>query len=137
MQTVSANNKNFWSILNWNIRGVNADYKSPVFRNKLEESGASIVCLQETKRASFDNSSIRKFAPRRFDHFICVPSDGASGGLLVLWNSKLFSGSIRLQESFGVVVDFVSTSDSFSWTLVNVYGPCTEPRADQSLLVGL
>jgi exonuclease III len=121
MQSCPANNKKFWSVFNWNIRGVNAEYKSPVLRNKLEESGASIVCLQETKRSYFENSTVRKFAPRRFDHFVCVPSVGASGGLLVLWNSKLFMGSIRLHESFGVAINFTSTSDSFSWTLVNVY----------------
>jgi hypothetical protein len=131
MQSCPASNNITWNVFNWNIRGVNAETKYPVLRNKLEESGASIACLQETKKSSFDNSAIRKFAPRRFDHFVCVPSIGASGGLLVLWNSKFFVGTIRLQEYFGVAIDFVSTADGFAWTLVNVYGPCEDPRRSE------
>jgi hypothetical protein len=33
LQPCSSNNKNFWSVFNWNIRGVNAKYKSPVLHN--------------------------------------------------------------------------------------------------------
>lgn len=46
----------------------------------------------------------------------------------MLWNSKIFTGQIHLQESFGITIDFTSTTSPFSWTLVNVYGPCEEPR---------
>lgn len=54
--------------------------KWDAIRNKIEESACSIVCLQETKRETFDMVSIRKFAPRRLDSFDFVPSVGASGG---------------------------------------------------------
>jgi len=54
---------------NWNIRGLNASDKHDVVRNKIEESGCSIICLQETKIQSFDLPLIRKFAPKRFDKF--------------------------------------------------------------------
>ena len=81
--------------------------------------------------SSFDNSTIRKFAPRRFDHFVCIPSNGASGGLVIIWNSAVFSGTIVAQESFAVVINFVSTMSNDSWNLVNVYGPCTEPRRSE------
>lgn len=37
---------------------------------------------------------IRKFAPCRFDCFDFIPSIGASGGILVLWNSAMFSDTI-------------------------------------------
>jgi exonuclease III len=113
-----------WFILSWNIRGINRTEKWPLIRNKIEESNASIICFQETKRGDFDLSFIRKFAPRRFDNFAFVPSDGASGGLLVLWASNLFSGQVILQESFGLVIEFISHSNAEKFTLVNIYGPC-------------
>ena len=111
-----------WNILCWNIRGLNGDDKWTPLREKIEESNAAIICLQETKMSSFDNSTIRKFAPRRFDHFVCIPSNGASGGLVIIWNSAVFSGTIVAQESFAVVINFVSTMSNDSWNLVNVYG---------------
>jgi hypothetical protein len=88
---------------------------------------------------SFLNSDIRKFAPKSFDQFIWGPSSGASGGLLVLWNSSVFAGTLVFQESFAIVVRFTSTMYSDSWTLVNVYGPCSEPRRSEiiNLLLSL
>jgi hypothetical protein len=38
-------------------------------------------------------SYIRKFAPRRFDCIDFIPSLGASGGILVLWNSAAWHSS--------------------------------------------
>jgi exonuclease III len=83
-----------WHILDWNVIEINRPEKWPHIRNKLEKSNASIVCLQETKRINFDASFIKKFAPRRFNKFAYVPSDGASERLLVLWVSNVFSGML-------------------------------------------
>jgi exonuclease III len=113
-----------WHVLCWNIRGINSSDKWPHIRNKIEESSASIVCLQETKRGDFDASFIKKFAPKRFDKFGYVPSDGASGGLLVLWISNVFEGHVMLEESFGIAISFTSVISSENFMLVNVYGPC-------------
>ena len=119
------NRDRVWNILCWNIRGLNDPSKWPALRNKLEESNASIVCLQETKKAEFDASFIKKFAPRKFDKFAYVPADGASGGLLILWVGNLFSGQIMLEESFGLAVEFTSLISAEIFIVVNVYGPCT------------
>jgi hypothetical protein len=113
-----------WHVLSWNIRGINSAEKWPHIRKKLEESNASIVCLQETKKMVFDASFIKKFAPRRFDKFAYIPSDGASGGLLVIWVSNMFSGSVILEESFGIAISFTSVISLDIFVLVNVYGPC-------------
>jgi exonuclease III len=78
-----------WKVLDWNVRGLNDMDKRLLVYNKIEESQCAIICLQETKRQDFDHSFIRSFCPKRFDHFVFSPSDGASGGLIVLWNSSV------------------------------------------------
>ena len=83
-----------WQILCWNIRGINATGKWDAVRDKIEESVCSIFCLQETKKEHFDHAFIRKLAPKRFDSFDFVPSMGASGGILVGWNSSIFRGHV-------------------------------------------
>lgn len=40
----------------------------------------------------FDLPYIRSFCPRRFDKFVYVPSHGASGGLVTIWNSSALDG---------------------------------------------
>lgn len=49
------------NFLVWNVRGLNSQQKWDALRDKINESNASVVCLQETKRNSFDRDYIRKF----------------------------------------------------------------------------
>ena len=85
-----------WSILCWNVRGLNSAEKWPLILSKIDESLASIICFQETKRGEIDLTFLKKFVPRRFDQFAYVPSDGASGGLLVTWASNSRSEERRV-----------------------------------------
>lgn len=93
-----------WNILCWNICGINGSEKWDAVRDKIEKSASAVICLQETKKDSFDSSFIRKFAPRHFDRFDYIPSNGASGGILILWNSATFHGIILDKQSFGITV---------------------------------
>ena len=94
------------NILCWNIHGINASKKWDVVRDKIEESASSVICLQEMKKETFDIDIIRKFATRRFDRFDFIPSVGAFGGILVLWNSAVFSGLVVDKRSFDITVNF-------------------------------
>ena len=77
---------------------------------------------------------IRKFAPKRFDKFDYVPSHGASGGILLVWNSAIFSGFTIDKQSFGLTVNFTSLLNSYFWKLTAVYGSCTEPTRSDFVL---
>ena len=68
-----------WKVLCWNMRGINSDQKLLALCNAIDSSGCSVICLQETKRASFDKSFVRTFCPKLYDTFEVVPSQGASG----------------------------------------------------------
>ena len=73
-----------WNILCWNMRGLNSDDKQIALKNKIQETGCSLVCVQETKMEYVDQAFIRRICPKRFDTFEFVPSIGASGGLLTI-----------------------------------------------------
>ena len=79
-----------WNVLCWNVRGLNSAARQRAVREKIDESQCSIICLQETKCPSIDARFIRSWCPRRFDQFAYVPSIGASGGLITIWNSLNF-----------------------------------------------
>lgn len=120
-----------WHILCWNVRGINTIGKWDVVRDKIEESASLVICLQVTKCEMFDTSYKRKFAPRRFDSFDFIPSLGASGGILVLWNSAVFSGTVLDKHRFGMTVQFTSVHNSDVWKLTTVYGHCDEPASSE------
>jgi exonuclease III len=69
-----ATRNRFWFILSWNIHDINDLMQWLLIRNKIEESAANIICLQETKCGTFDLNFIHNFAPTRFDKFLFVPS---------------------------------------------------------------
>src|SRR3954471_24671515 len=123
------NNKS-WNVLCWNIRGVNSDEKHLAVRNAVESSGCSIVCLQETKRESFDLRYINRLCPKKFDKFAFVPSVGNSGGICTIWMSSVFTGSVFLSEMFALGVQFSSAQSDDVWSLVNVYAPCSGPNRE-------
>jgi exonuclease III len=119
-----------WIVLCWNIRGLNDKSKQLALMNAITVSGCSVVCLQETKKCDFDIKFIRKCCPRHFDDFLFIPSTGASGGLIVIWDSSVFTGMIMHCEPFAISVHFTSTQSSQPWTLVNIYGPCAGDLRD-------
>lgn len=114
-----------WNILTWNVRGINSSWKWNPVKNKICQAACDIVCLQETKKDSFDSAFIRKICPASFDSFEILPSVGASGGILIAWKGSLFIGQQTFCNDFAVSVRFTTRADNTSWTLTCVYGPCT------------
>lgn len=120
-----------WKVLCWNMHGLNSEARQLAVKQKIDESGCSIICLQETKCMHIDQRFLRKFCPRRFNNFVYMPSAGASAGLVIIWNSSFFSGKLIEARSYGIIVEFTSQHTSESWTLVSVYGPCQSPARDE------
>jgi exonuclease III len=110
-------------ILVWNVRGINSQGKWDALRDKIGESGASIIYLQETKRSNFDASYLKKLCPRNLSKFEFFPSDGASGGLIIIWNPAMFVGSLLSANAYSVTVKFICSLTGKSFGLTNIYGP--------------
>lgn len=120
------NNKRAWKVLNWNVRGLNSERKWNSIRDKIVESRAEVICLQETKREFFDISYLRNFCPADFDMFEYLPSVGASGGILIAWKGIAFSGQLMFSNCFAISMEFTSRLNNDTWMLTVVYAPCTD-----------
>lgn len=94
-------------------------------RDRIIESRSEIICLQETKREVFDMAFIRNFCPLAFDAFEYLPSIGASGGILVVWKSSAFLGSLAFSNNYAISIEFTSKFSNDSWLLTTIYAPCT------------
>jgi mRNA deadenylase 3'-5' endonuclease subunit Ccr4 len=93
-------------ILSHNIRGINSDIKWNSLRNNIMEINCDIICIQETKKESFDDSYIRHFCNRSFDKFAFRPSIGACGDFLTIWKDSHFDAKVIEQNSFGHTISF-------------------------------
>lgn len=113
-----------WSVLNWNIRGINDDKKWLAIANKISEADCAIVVVQEIKRESFDSAYIRNFCHRKLSKFDYLPSVGAFGGLITIWNEQFFTGRTICKNEFSLSIEFTSKLNGNKWILTNIYGPC-------------
>jgi hypothetical protein len=55
---------------------------------------------------------------------------GASGGIIILWDSAIFTGFVQQIKSFGTMVSMTSVHNGEVWSLVSVYGPCQGIQRD-------
>jgi exonuclease III len=125
MDSTNRRNNRKWQVLCWNIRGINSSNKWSAVKSKINESACDIVCLQETKRASFDQAYVKNFCPPSFDRFEYAPSTGASGGRIIAWKSSKFSAHVVFKSSFAISIECTSVISCDTWILTNVYAPCT------------
>lgn len=51
-----------WNVMCWNVKGMNVDAKILMIRQKVEESGCQVLCLQKTKKHNFTLVDIKTFS---------------------------------------------------------------------------
>jgi exonuclease III len=96
------------TVLCHNIRGINSARKWNGIRNKIQEIGCDIICLQETKRENFGHDYMRNFTPRSFDNFCFVPSVGNSRGTMISWKGSKFQRQVIFENEYAQSVEFLS-----------------------------
>lgn len=123
-------------VLFCNIRGINSQAKWDAIRDKISESACQVVCLQETKRETFDSFYIKKFCPRTLDTFAFFPSSGASSGLLTIWNSSLFDATVTQANSYAITVKLHCRLSNKDFHISNIYSP-SNPSHKQGFVTWL
>jgi exonuclease III len=76
-----------------------------------------MVCLQETKMQYIARSTLVSVLGSEFTEYVFLPSDGASGGILVAWKNHLrYTDASRVDNQF-------HKQEGGTWWLTCVYGP--------------
>jgi exonuclease III len=122
---MNTNKNKDWKVLTWNVRGINSEWKWNTVKNKLTESNCDIACLQEMKKEIIDANFIKRIYPTSLDSFDYLPSVGASGGILVIWKSSLFSATMKFTNNYAITMEFCSRHNRNRWILTSIYAPCT------------
>lgn len=111
------------NIVTWNVRGLGRPAKRFLVKDFLNLHFADVCCLQESKLESIPDATWREIGGPRLDKFVFLPSAGASGGIVIGWNSVILTVSDATKGDFSVSVDFYSKRDNFHWRCTSVYGP--------------
>lgn len=114
------------NIFIWNARGLNMSARRAVVREFLSQERVSVVCLVETKLSDLCIAWANELLGMAFD-YVCLPSMGASGGIVVAWRREDWLVSAHACHAYSVTVTIVGSSSPGSpWTLAAVYGPVLE-----------
>jgi len=112
-------------ILTWNVRGLNNEASKNLVKTSLQKWKADVICLQETKV----NKGVERVAfqlwPSRWMRCGFMVADGSKGGILLMWDSRVWKGSKVEEGNFSITYKFEALQDSFCWTFTGVYAPHT------------
>ena len=81
-----------------------------------------VVMFQETKRKVCDKRFVGSVWSIRNKEWAALPACRASGGILIIWDSKKLSSEEVVIRSFSVSVKFLLDGCGLLWLFV-VYGP--------------
>lgn len=111
-------------ILSWNVRGLGGFAKRPEVRKLIADKNPSIVCLQETKLSVVDDALSLSLWGSASHSYSFRPSVGASGGLLILWDSNIVEvwSSVSFEHVLIIHGRFIDSNEEFY--LLNIYAPC-------------
>ncbi|KAJ9707044.1 hypothetical protein PVL29_002161 [Vitis rotundifolia] len=109
-------------IISWNTRGLGSRNKRRVVKDFLRSENPDIVMIQETKKEKCDRRFVGSVWTVRNKDWAALPACGASGGILIIWDSKKLSSEEVVIGSFSVSVKFAMDGCGPLW-ISAVYGP--------------
>ena len=110
-------------LISWTVRGLNEVDKRIQIRNLLRSWKAEIVCLQETKLEWITRGIVSSIWSCPYVDWLYLGSDGASGGILLMWDSQVVEKVEEAVGHFSVSCKFKNVGDQFEWVFTGVYGP--------------
>ena len=117
-------------ILSWNVRGANDGAKRKVIKSFVKMRRVDVVCLQETKLKEVSKRMIRELGAGRFLEWVAVNADGASGGILIFWDTRVIQLLEKEEDRYTLSCRFKSLEEDFVWVFTGVYGPTVYARRE-------
>lgn len=111
------------NIVNCNIRGAWDATKRAIINEALLRSKPNVVVLQETKKEVITQSFCRELWNKNGIQFCYVPSQGASGGMCIMWCEDEFELLDTLEDQYTLSCMFKSRRDGTEWFVTGVYAP--------------
>jgi len=107
-------------LLSWNVRGLNDSHKRDVIKSFLREWRCDLICLQETKLEVVSLSVIRSLWGNFSAGFDFLKAEGASGGIIVMWDKNIFNLVSSSQWVFSLTCFFQMVDGGFTWACSGV-----------------
>ena len=109
--------------LSWNVRGANDAAKRKVIKAFIKMQRVDVVCQQDTKFKEVYSGLIRNLGVGRFLDWAALRAEGALGGIIIFWDSRVLKLLAKEEGQFTVSCRFKFLVDDCTWVFTSVYGP--------------
>jgi exonuclease III len=104
--------------------GIKRRAKRASVRNQIISSGATVICLQETKIANWTHTLLVETVGNDMaQNMAYLPSIGTSGGVLIAASDRYFQVDNPYTTVNTVSATIKMLSDNKEWSITGVYGP--------------
>lgn len=117
-----------FSLLSWNARGLNARARRDAVRTLVDDTGATIICIQETKLNLVPPESIISMLGPNYRDYVFLLATHNRGDALIACRSSLMTLSEALVGAFSVTAKVSPTTGDDPWWFTCVYGPQSDDQ---------
>ena len=107
--------------ISWNVRGLRDVTRLRIVAKYLRESGATVVCLQETWMETCEQQDWRMVRGDLLEGYHAVKATGRSGGVVIAWNEGVYEKEVWHRQF--VAAAKLTRSDGLKIVVASVYGP--------------
>jgi len=101
-------------MLSWNVRGINDLRKIDVLKSFMRDWKCDLVCLQETESEEVSCSVVRSLWGNYSVDFSFLKAEGASRGIIVMWDKNTFNFVSFSQGDFSITYIFQMVDGGFT-----------------------
>lgn len=117
-------------LLTWNVRGLgNRDKRISICKG-VGGLNPDILVLQVSKNEQITRSMVKEVWGRDSNYWVALPSRGASGGILMIWNKNRIEMLEHEVGAFSISIRCRMVDDVVEWVFSGVYGPVLEEEVD-------
>lgn len=110
-------------LISWNVRGMGNKDKRVAIRKGLRGRNLNILVLQETKMMVMLDPVVKEVWGKVSKCWLSLPSWGASGGILLMWNEDSVEVLDHEIRAFSISVRCRKINGGEEWVFSGVYGP--------------
>lgn len=110
-------------IVSWNVRGFGNCSTWAIVKDVIRTFNTDILLIQESKLNSIQDSIIKEVWGRGSVEWCSCNAVGSPWGVLIIWNSRLFTVREQCVVAFSLSVVLVDIASDVRWLVTSVHGP--------------
>lgn len=114
---------NNYSIMSWNVRGLNLPAKRVAVNEIAQAHKLAILSLQETKIETWSAAMAVEIGGSRLDGCVVLPATGTRGGAAIFWSKSVVNVISHIIGIYSITAKVQLLGSSSHFWMTMVYGP--------------